>query len=86
MQIVTATELKRDMKKIFDHSIDRKEPVIVKRPHGHDMAIIDLSEYESLKETAYLLGNPANAAHLSESMQQLKDGKVVTKTLDELLD
>ena len=45
-----------------------------------------LAEYESLKETAYLLGTPANALHLSESMQQINSGKVVIKTSDTLPD
>ncbi len=86
MQIITATQLKRDMKKVFDRSLDNHEAVIIKRPHGQDMAIIGLADYESLKETAYLLGNPANALHLSESIQQINSGKVVVKTLDILPD
>ncbi len=73
MQIITATELKRDMKQILERSIASKEPIIIKRPHGHDMALISLSEYESLKETAYLLGEKANAEHLAQSIKQLKD-------------
>ncbi|MEE9451390.1 MAG: type II toxin-antitoxin system Phd/YefM family antitoxin [Gammaproteobacteria bacterium] len=84
MYIITATQLKRDMKNIFEQSVGKQEPVIIKRPHGHDMAIIELSEYESLKETAYLLGNPANVAHLAKSMLQINTGKTVTKTLSAL--
>jgi len=84
MQIVTATELKRDMKKIFDTSINQHEPVIIKRPHGHDMAVVELAEYQSLKETAYLLGNQANAEHLAESIRQVKAGKVVEKKFKDL--
>ncbi len=84
MQIVTATELKRDMKHILDQSIATKEPVIIKRPHGQDMALIALSEYESLKETAYLLGNKANAQHLAESIQQLDDGRIIKKQFEDL--
>ena len=82
MQIVTATELKSQMKEIFNHSSETHEPVIVKRPHGKNMAIIELEEYESLKETAYLLGNPANATHLATSLAELNAGDTVEKDWD----
>lgn len=84
MRIVTATELKKNMSHILKQSWDSKEPVILKRPHGNDMAIIDLAEYESLKETAYLLSHNANVRHLMESLLELSQGKVINKTLDEL--
>lgn len=86
MQIVTATELKRNMKEILAESLISKEPIIIKRPHGHDMALIELSEYESLKETAYLLGNEANAAHLMDSLRELKTNKIIKKKFEDLQD
>ena len=79
MQIVTATELKSKMREIFNHSSDSHEPIIVKRPHGKNMAIIELEEYESLKETAYLLGNPNNAKHLADSIAELDAGEIIEK-------
>lgn len=79
MQIVTTTELKRNMKELFETCISSKDPIIVKRPHSQDMAVIKLSEYESLKETAYLLGNPHNAKHLMKSLGELDSGKTHQK-------
>ena len=83
MQIVTATELKSKMREIFNHSSETHELVIVKRPHGKNMAIIELEEYESLKETAYLLGTPANVKHLAASIAELDSGDTVEKNWGE---
>ena len=83
MQIVTATELKTKMREILNHSSENHEPIVVKRPHGKNMAIIELEEYESLKETAYLLGAPANAKHLAASLAELNAGDTVEKDWDQ---
>jgi antitoxin YefM len=39
--------------------------------------IIDAGEYEALMETVYLFSNPANAAHINESMKQAERGEFV---------
>lgn len=83
MQIVTATQLKSHMKDIFEQSITNNEAIVIKRPHNQDMALVSLAEYQSLLETAYLLGNKANAEHLAESIAQLDSNKTVTKPLKE---
>ncbi len=45
--------------------------------------IIPLDEYNSIKETKYLLSNPNNAKHLLDSIQQLKEGRIIQKELIE---
>ena len=37
----------------------------------------DAGEYEALIETVYLFSNPANAAHINESMKQAERGEFV---------
>lgn len=61
MHIVTFSELRNDLKKIMDDSADQHEIVIVKRPKGENMVLLSQRDYESLQETAYLLGSEANA-------------------------
>lgn len=84
MHPVTYSELRKNLKKIMDQSADRHEPVIIKRPKGETMILLPLSSYESLKETAYLLSNEANAKHLRASIESLKSGRVLNKNLDDL--
>jgi len=61
---------------------DREEVVITRS--GHDpVVIVSLEDYESLKETAYLLRSPANARRLLDSINRLEDGEGVERNLAE---
>lgn len=62
-------------------SIENYKPVIIKCPYGNDMILLSLRNYESLKETAYLLGHEANAKHLRRSLEQANAQKIVAKNL-----
>ena len=44
---------------------------------------VDITVSESMDETAYLLSSEANKKMLEESMQQLKEGKGTTFTIEE---
>ncbi len=83
MQVVTFSELRNDLKKIMDTSADQHEAIIIKRPKGENMILLSQSDYESLKETAYLLGTEANAKHLRKSIKSLRSGKLAHKKLIE---
>lgn len=61
--------------------MDYHEPVLIIRPKHEQMVLVSLENYESLKETAYLLGNKANAAHLRKSIKSLKKGNLIKKDL-----
>lgn len=61
---------------------DREEVIIT--PAGHDpVVIVALDDYESLKETAYLLQNPENARRLLASIDRLEHGKGAARDLVE---
>jgi antitoxin YefM len=83
MNVVTFTDLRKNLKHIMDMSMGDHEPVIVKRSQGRDMILLSLRDYKSLEETAYLLGNKANANHLRKSLKNLKEGKFSQKDLIE---
>jgi antitoxin YefM len=42
---------------------------------------MSLEDYESLKETAYLLRSPRNARRLLESIKELEEGKRIQKEI-----
>ena len=46
------------------------EPTIVETDAGESVVLMPLEEFTSWQETAYLLGNPANAAHLRKSIAE----------------
>jgi len=48
------------------------------------VVMVSLDDYNALATTDYLLSNPANAAHVRESLQQAKEGKLVEVELADL--
>lgn len=47
------------------------EPVLITQSDGNDCVLMSLSEYQSLKETVYLLSSPKNATRLLDSVNEL---------------
>ena len=77
------TEFRTELKKYLDNVENNNETLIIKRNSGKGTVIISLDEYNSIMETVHLLSSKANADRLYESIQQMKDGKVITKDLIE---
>ncbi|MFI2712887.1 type II toxin-antitoxin system Phd/YefM family antitoxin [Micromonospora sp. NPDC018662] len=74
MRTVPYSEVRQNLAKMLDHVVDDAEEIVVTRS-GHEAAvIISLREYESLKETAYLMASPANARRLNEAVEELRSG------------
>ena len=77
------TEFRTGLKKFLDNVENNNETLIIKRGTGKGTVIISLNEYNSIMETVHILSSKANADRLYESIQQMKEGKVVQKDLIE---
>ena len=74
MRTMSYTEARANLAKTLDAVVDDREEVVVTRA-GHESAVIvSLAEYQSLKESAYLLRSPANARRLIEAIDRLEHG------------
>ncbi|MFV2020547.1 type II toxin-antitoxin system Phd/YefM family antitoxin [Micromonospora sp. LOL_023] len=81
MRTVNFTQLRQNLAAELDSVINDAEEVVVTRS-GHDpVVIVPLAEYESMKETEYLLRSPSNAAALRRSMAELEKGDVAERDL-----
>ncbi|MBO8093807.1 MAG: type II toxin-antitoxin system prevent-host-death family antitoxin [Prosthecochloris sp.] len=80
------TEARNNFKTIFDAVYYDNDEVIIHRKGRENVVVIPFDEYNSMKETSYLLSSRANAERLHESIKQLREGKLVEKDIDELLD
>jgi antitoxin YefM len=54
--------------------IDDREEVIITRAGQDPVVMVALDDYESLKETAYLIRSPENARRLLASIDRLEHG------------
>jgi antitoxin YefM len=59
------------------------DPVIITKKGRDSVVMMSLEDYESMKETTYLLRSPKNARRLLESIQQLEEGRGVERELTE---
>ena len=81
MAYVTFTDLRNNLASHLDKiEADRTELVVTRQNHD-PVVIIALSEWEGMKETVHLLGTPANARHLLESIAEADAGRLVERDL-----
>lgn len=74
MKTMTYSESRARYAEVLNSVNDDREEVVITRA-GHDpVVIVSLEDYESLKETAYLLRSPANARRLLASIEELESG------------
>ena len=81
MTAITLNEAKENLEKLINKVIDDDEPAIVCTESGQQVVVLPLDEFNSWKETIYLLSNPANAEHLRESIQDAGAGRILEKEL-----
>ena len=74
MKVVNYTDLRVNLKKWLDMVVNDVEEFIIKRKNNKDLVVISLEEYNSLKETAYLLSGK-NRDVLMKSINEFKSGK-----------
>lgn len=82
MRIVTYSYARNALKTVLDEVVqDADVTVISRRDAEGDAVVMSLAHYNSLMETLYLLQAPANAAHLAQSVKQLRAGKAKARDL-----
>ena len=86
MLSANVTDFRKEMKKYLDLVIEDFETLIINRGKGKGAVMISLDEYNSLIETMYLLSTKANRDSLNKSIEQFREGKVVIKDLNDLID
>ena len=75
MKTMSYTESRARYAEVLDSVVNDREEVVITRA-GHDpVVIVSLEDYESLRETAYLMRSPANARRLLDAMERLEDGR-----------
>jgi antitoxin YefM len=74
VKTMSYTESRARYAEVLDGVVNDREEVVITRA-GHDpVVIVSLEDYESLRETAYLMRSPANARRLLDAMERLEAG------------
>ena len=83
MQVVSLTEARNNLKALFDSVYLDNDEVIIHRKGRENVVVISFDEYNSMKETNYLLSSPKNREILLRSLNDARKGKVLVKELVE---
>lgn len=84
METTNATDLRKNLKEKLDRVSEDKQTLIVHRSGQEDVVMISMSEYNSWKETLYLLSTKANRDNLEDSISELKEGETVAVKTEDL--
>ncbi len=74
MRTMTYSESRARYAETLNSVVEDREEVIVTRAGHEPVVIVALDDYQSLRETAYLLRSPANARRLLASIARLESG------------
>ena len=83
MNATTVNEAKNNLDRLIEQVTADAEPTIICGDQGQKAVLLSLEEFNSWQETLYLLANPANAAHLRQSIAEAKTGKTLERELIE---
>ena len=83
MNAVTIKQAKISLEQLIEQVISDADPVIICNDQGTKAVLMSLDEFDSWKETLYLLSNPANAEHLRRSIAEARSGKTAERQLIE---
>ena len=82
MEVVNYTNFRSNLKHWLDKAVNDMSDIVIKRKNGKDLVLISLDEYNSLKETDYLLTGK-NREILLQSIEELENGKGVQNDIIE---
>lgn len=85
MKTMSYTESRARYAEVLDSVTNDREEVVITRAGHESVVIVSLADFESLRETAYLMRSPANARRLLDAMERLESGEGEAHDLVEAL-
>ena len=80
----TYTQARATLASLCDRVAETREPYVIERRYGENVALISEVELNALLETAHLLRSPKNAARLATALERAHGGKPAPSSLDAL--
>lgn len=81
MEVLTYSDARKNLKSVMDKVVADHSEAIITRRNGEAVVMVSLSEWNSIRETEYLLSNPENAKRLRRGIEQLNAGKGLVREL-----
>jgi antitoxin YefM len=84
MNAISYTAARANLASMINRVCADHSPIIITKKSDPAVVMISLEDYEAMEETAYLLQSPTNAARLLRSLEDAKQGNLISKTMAEL--
>ena len=81
MRTMSYSQSRAHYAEVLDAVVDDREEIVIMRAGKEPVVIVSLDDYQSMKETAYLMRSPENARRLRESIDRLERGEGVEHEL-----
>lgn len=81
MQVISFSEARNKLNGVLDSVVDDADHMVITRRDAEDAVRMALEIYNSLIETVHMLNSPANAAHLSRSIEQYRNSETFEQEL-----
>mgnify|MGYP001788673027 CR=1 FL=1 len=75
MKTMSDTESRARYAEVLDSVANDREEIVITRARHEPVVTVSLEDYESLRETAYLMRSPTNARRLHDAMERLESGR-----------
>lgn len=83
-RVTTCDEAGMALARLCDEVVSTRQPMLIRRPGGEDVALISAEELASLTETAHLMRSPANAQRLLRALLRAQEHALPPSTVGEL--
>lgn len=80
----TYTAARARLASLCDTVAETREPYVIERRNGENVALISEAELNALLETAHLLRSPKNAQRLAAALERAHGGKRAPESLEQL--
>ncbi len=86
MRTANYTDLRANLKSYIDSVIDDSDTVVINRGNGKGVVMISLDEYNSLKETEYIMSSPETMESIRKGEDDIKNGNFISQKESESMD
>lgn len=73
MHTVSYTSARNHLAETMNQVCNDHEPIIITRAKSDPVVMISLEDFAAMEETQYLLRSPANAARLTEAIDEIEE-------------
>lgn len=81
---ISYTHARANLAALCEEAISTREPIIIHRRGGEDVALVAVDELRGLMETAHLLRSPKNAQRLFTALARAQNENLPPETVENL--